>query len=129
MSDKADVAVSYDVDNEFFRLWLDRQMNYTGAVFEDADDLETAQLAKLDVLYRFGKVDAASRVLDIGCGWGANLEYLAVERGVREVYGITVSEAQYAEIRRRRLPGVRRRAWTIATTPRPFGSTRSCPSA
>jgi cyclopropane-fatty-acyl-phospholipid synthase len=71
MSDQADVAVSYDVDNEFFRLWLDRRMNYTGAVFEDADDLETAQLAKLDVLYR----------------------------------------------------------WTIATTPRPFGSTRLCPSA
>ena len=106
MSDQADVAVSYDVDNEFFRLWLDRRMNYTGAVFEDADDLETAQLAKLDVLYRFGKVGAASRVIDIGCGWGANLEYLAVERGVREVYGITLSEAQYAEIRRRRLPGV-----------------------
>ena len=61
MSDKADVAVSYDVDNEFFRLWLDERMNYTCAVFEDTDDLETAQLAKLDVLYRFGKVDAGPR--------------------------------------------------------------------
>jgi len=106
MSDKADVAVSYDVDNEFFRLWLDRRMNYTGAVFEDTDDLEAAQLAKLAVLYRFGNVSATSRVLDIGCGWGANLEYLTVDRGVREVHGITLSEAQYAEIRRRRLPGV-----------------------
>ncbi len=106
MSDKAQVAVSYDVDNEFFRLWLDRRMNYTGAVFENTDDLETAQLAKLAALYRFGKVSATMRVLDIGCGWGANLEYLAVDRGVREVHGITLSEAQYAEIRRRRLPGV-----------------------
>ena len=69
MSDKADVAVSYDVDNEFFRLWLDRRMNYTGAVFEDTDDLEAAQLAKLAVLYRFGGVSATSRVLDICCGW------------------------------------------------------------
>ena len=106
MSDKADVAVSYDVDNEFFRLWLDRRMNYTGAVFAGTDDLEAAQLAKLDVLYRFGKISPASRVLDVGCGWGANLEYLAADRGVREVHGITLSEAQYAEIRRRRLPRV-----------------------
>jgi len=71
MSNKADVAVSYDVDNEFFRLWLDRRMNYTGAVFEDTDDLEAAQLAKLGILYRLGRVSASSRVLDIGCGWPA----------------------------------------------------------
>src|SRR5262249_53527280 len=106
MSDKADVAVSYDVDNEFFRLWLDRRMNYTGAVFTGTDDLATAQLANLDVVYRFGRICATSRVLDIGCGWGANLEYLTVDRGVREVHGITLSEAQYAEIRGRRLPRV-----------------------
>ena len=45
-------------------------------------------------------------MLDIGCGWGANLEYLAVDRGVADVHGITLSEAQHAEIVRRRLPGV-----------------------
>jgi 7-keto-8-aminopelargonate synthetase-like enzyme len=70
MSDKDDVAVSYDVDNEFFRLWLDRRMNYTGAVFSEGadDDLEAAQLAKLAILYRYGKITPGSRVLDIGCG-------------------------------------------------------------
>jgi cyclopropane-fatty-acyl-phospholipid synthase len=107
MSDKAQVAVSYDVDNEFFRLWLDERMNYTCAVFDDTDDLDAAQVAKLDALYRFGRVRTDSRVLDIGCGWGANLEYLAVDRGVREVHGITLSQAQHAEIVRRDLPGVR----------------------
>ena len=107
MSDRAQVAVSYDVDNEFFRLWLDKRMNYTCAVFDDTDDLDAAQLAKLDVLYRFGHVRPDSRVLDIGCGWGANLEYLAVDRGVREVHGITLSQAQHAEIMRRDLPRVR----------------------
>ncbi len=107
MSDKAQVAVSYDVDNEFFRLWLDKRMNYTCAVFDGTDDLDAAQLAKLDVLYRLGHVRTDSRVLDIGCGWGANLEYLGVDRGVREVHGITLSEAQHGEILRRDLPGVR----------------------
>ena len=106
MSDKAQVAVSYDVDNEFFRLWLDKRMNYTCAVFDDTDDLDAAQVAKLDVLYRYGHVRPDSRVLDVGCGWGANLEYLAVDRGVRDVHGITLSEAQHAEIVRRDLPGV-----------------------
>ena len=59
-STQADVAVSYDVDNEFFRLWLDERMNYTCALFDDADlarptapdarpagNLELAQLRKL----------------------------------------------------------------------------------
>ncbi|MFG3604367.1 class I SAM-dependent methyltransferase [Micromonospora chersina] len=106
MSDRAQVAVSYDVDNEFFRLWLDERMNYTCAVFDDTDDLEAAQVAKLELLYRYGRVTPDSRVLDIGCGWGANLEYLALDRGVRDVHGITLSQAQYAEILRRDLPGV-----------------------
>ena len=110
MSTKAEVAVSYDVGNEFFRLWLDRRMNYTCAVFDDTDDsdpdpLDEAQVAKLALLADFAHVTPDSRVLDIGCGWGAALEYLAVDRGVREVHGITLSEAQTAEIRARRLPG------------------------
>ncbi len=106
MSDKSQVAVSYDVDNEFFRLWLDERMNYTCAVFDETDDLEQAQLAKLALLHDYAHVRPDSRVLDIGCGWGANLQYLTVDRGVREAHGITLSEAQHAEILRRELPGV-----------------------
>ena len=37
-SNKADIAVSYDVSNEFFRLWLDERMNYTCGVFDDTSD-------------------------------------------------------------------------------------------
>jgi cyclopropane-fatty-acyl-phospholipid synthase len=47
-----------------------------------------------------------SRLLDIGCGWGANLEYQTTVTGVRKAHGITLSEAQCAEINRRKLPGV-----------------------
>ncbi len=103
---KANVAVAYDVDNEFFRLWLDERMSYTCAVFDDTDDLDQAQQAKLGVLYDFAQVRPTSRVLDVGCGWGANLEYLVRDRGVAEAHGITLSEAQYAEIVRRELPRV-----------------------
>ena len=47
-SSQKEVQVSYDVSNEFFRLWLDERMNYTCGIFEDTDNLEVAQLKKLN---------------------------------------------------------------------------------
>ena len=47
-----------------------------------------------------------SLVLDIGCGWGANLEYLVLERKVQRAHGVTLSRAQATEIMARKLPGV-----------------------
>ena len=61
-SSKADVEVSYDVSNEFFRLWLDERMNYTCAVYETPEQpLEAAQLNKLRVLADFDD-DTGERV-------------------------------------------------------------------
>src|SRR5215813_5699777 len=105
-STQADIQVSYDVDNEFFRLWLDERMNYTCALFEGTDSLEEAQLKKLAWLSEAAHVGKESTVLDIGCGWGANLEFLATARGVKAAHGITLSPAQAAEIRRREIPNV-----------------------
>jgi len=119
-STQAEVAVSYDVDNEFFRLWLDERMNYTCALFDDADlakptdaaglkpagNLEQAQLKKLAWHHDAARLSPEKSVLDIGCGWGANIEYLATSRGVRDVHGITLSPAQHEEIKRRKIPNV-----------------------
>ena len=90
MSTKAEVEVSYDVDNEFFRLWLDERMNYTCGLFEGTDSLEQAQLNKLAWLYDAAHVHKDASMLDIGCGWGANIEYLALNRGTKDVHGITL---------------------------------------
>jgi cyclopropane-fatty-acyl-phospholipid synthase len=106
MSNKADIAVSYDVSNEFFRLWLDERMNYSCALFEGTDSLEAAQMNKLRWMHDAARVEPDKRVLDIGCGWGANLRYLTQERGVQEAWGITLSEAQLAYLKDARLPGV-----------------------
>jgi hypothetical protein len=107
-STKDQVQVSYDVSNEFFRLWLDERMNYTSAVFEnDEQSLEAAQLNKLRILAEFAHVTPETKVLDIGCGWGANVEYLATARKVKNVYGITLSSAQMEEINQRKIPGVK----------------------
>lgn len=106
-SSKTEVEVSYDVSNEFFRLWLDERMNYTCAVFESPDQsLEAAQLNKLRILSDFAKVTPDKKVLDIGCGWGAALEYAVSARGVKRAVGVTLSSAQAEEVNARKLPGV-----------------------
>lgn len=106
-SSQADVEVSYDVGNEFFRLWLDERMNYTCAVFESSDQsLEAAQLNKLRILSEFAQAGPGKSVLDIGCGWGACVEYLAQTRGVARAVGITLSRAMAAEVNARNIPGV-----------------------
>ena len=107
MSTQAEVEVSYDVSNEFFRLWLDKRMNYTCALFEGTEDLDVAQEKKLDWLHDAAALTPDKRLLDIGCGWGACIEYMATVKGLRDVTGITLSRAQHAEIEQRAVPGVR----------------------
>ena len=105
-STKHEVEVSYDVSNEFFRLWLDERMHYTSAVYaNDSDTLEQAQVNKCRILYDFAEMNPQKLVLDIGCGWGANLEYLS-SRGVERAHGVTLSSAQLEEIHARKLQGV-----------------------
>lgn len=108
MSTKADIDVTYGLSADFYRLWLDRRMTYTGALFLSPNDtLDQAQDNKLEHHYKAARVERDSRVLDIGCGWGSNLEFLAENKGVRDIVGITLSQEQYDEILRRRLPRTR----------------------
>ena len=105
-STKHEVEVAYDISNEFFRLWLDESMHYTSASYlTGAETLEEAQQNKSKILADYAEVTPDKLTLDIGCGWGANLEYLSA-RGVKRAHGITLSTAQQAEIQKRELPGV-----------------------
>ncbi len=86
----------YDVSNEFFALWLDRQRVYSCAYFRHADDsLEVAQEQKLDHVCRKLMLKPGERFLDIGCGWGA-LIFRAAEMYGAHATGITLSEQQFA---------------------------------
>jgi cyclopropane-fatty-acyl-phospholipid synthase len=106
-SSKTEVEVSYDVSNDFFRLWLDERMNYTCAVFEsEHQSLEAAQLNKLAILSDFAKVTPDKAVCDIGCGWGACLEYLSTARSVKRAVGVTLSSSQAEEVNARKIPNV-----------------------
>lgn len=106
MSTQEEVEVSYDVSNDFFRLWLDEKMNYTCALYIDTDNLEEAQDKKLEWLADAARLTPDKRLLDIGCGWGANLEYQTKKRGVKDAVGITLSRSQAEEVHARDLQGV-----------------------
>lgn len=108
-STQADIEVSYDVSNEFFELWLDENMHYTSASYlTGKETLEQAQIQKCRILADYAEITPDSLVLDIGCGWGAMLEYLVRERGVKRAHGITLSTAQCEWIHeQKKLPGVK----------------------
>ena len=89
------IAFHYDVSNEFYRLWLDEQMVYSCAYFNDpGDSLDQAQRNKLDLVCRKLRLNAGERLLDVGCGWGALICWAAQHYGVR-AHGITLSRQQH----------------------------------
>ncbi len=103
------ISFHYDVSNDFYALWLDEQMIYSCAYYEDADQtLEQAQHAKLDMICRKLRLAPGERMLDIGCGWGALVCWAAEHYGV-QAHGITLSRNQYEQalraIRQRGLEG------------------------
>lgn len=106
MSTQAEIAVSYDVSNDFFRLWLDKRMIYTCALFDNTDDLETAQFNKLKWFHEAVRATPNKRLLDIGCGWGGTMEFFSQDMGLKDVTGITLSLAQYEQIQAKSLPGL-----------------------
>jgi cyclopropane-fatty-acyl-phospholipid synthase len=92
--DRRAVTFHYDISNDFYALWLDRQMVYSCGYFPSAEDsLDEAQEQKLDYLCRKLRLAPGQRLLDIGCGWGAMVRHAAEHWGV-EATGITLSQRQ-----------------------------------
>jgi len=93
--DRDAIAYHYDVSNEFYSLWLDRNMVYSCAYFRSANDsLELAQEQKLDHILDKLLLRPGERFLDIGCGWGALVLRAAKKYGARAT-GVTLSQNQY----------------------------------
>ena len=93
----------YDLGNEFYQLWLDREMLYTCAYFPTPDcTLEAVQIAKMDLVCRKLQLRPGKRVVEAGCGWGSLALFMAKEYGVR-VRAFNVSKAQIAHARARAL--------------------------
>lgn len=102
---RKNIHAHYDLGNDFYRLWLDDTMNYSSAWFDGNPDLPMplAQTAKVRRALDESGVTEGSRVLEIGCGWGALAEQAAVHYGA-QVVGVTLSieQLQWANARLQR---------------------------
>jgi cyclopropane-fatty-acyl-phospholipid synthase len=102
---RANIAAHYDLSNELFAAFLDPTMSYSCAWFDDSEPiaaaigLEEAQLRKIDGILDLAGVQAGTRVLEIGSGWGS-LAVRAAQRGAH-VTTITLSREQMRLARER----------------------------
>ena len=83
----------YDLGNDLFSRMLDPFMQYSCGYWKDAQTLEAAQEAKLDLICQKLQLQPGMKVLDIGCGWGGLAAYAARNYGV-SVDGVTISREQ-----------------------------------
>ena len=97
---RRNIAAHYDLGNEMFELFLDREwMMYSSALFERPDaTLEEAQRAKLERICEALELRSDQHLLEVGTGWGGLALYAASRYGCR-VTTTTISRAQreYAE--------------------------------
>ena len=91
----------YDLNADFYRLWLDREMLYTCAYFPTpSSTLEEAQIAKMDYVCRKLQFQPGETVVEAGCGWGALALHMARHYGVR-VKAFNLSHEQIVFARQR----------------------------
>ncbi len=87
----------YDLDNAFYEKMLGPHMQYTCAYWKRAQDLETAQKHKLDLICRKLHLQKGDRVLELGCGWGGFARYAATHYGCHvTAYNISEQQVSYA---------------------------------
>lgn len=94
----------YDIGNDFYELWLDREMQYTCAYYPNpAVDLETAQLAKMDHVCKKLDLKPGQTVVEAGCGWGGLARHMALKYGVKvRSYNISKEQILFAKERAKR---------------------------
>ncbi len=93
---RKNVQHHYDLSNEFYRLFLDEDLQYSCGYWpRKGMTLEQAQLEKKAHIAAKLNLKAGDRVLDIGCGWGGMAIYLAQNYDVK-VVGVTLSDEQHA---------------------------------
>lgn len=94
----------YDLNVDFYKLWLDSRMVYTCAYFPyESATLEDAQLAKMDHVCRKVQLQPGEKVIEAGCGWGALALHMAKHYGVNvRAFNISHEQIAYAREQARR---------------------------
>jgi cyclopropane-fatty-acyl-phospholipid synthase len=100
-SARRNVHHHYDLGNDFYALWLDRELVYTCAFFEHPQmGLDAAQVAKLDRVCRKLRLRPGETVVEAGCGWGALALHMAQHYGVHvTAFNLSGEQLAYARAR------------------------------
>lgn len=88
----------YDLDNDLFMSFLDPYNQYSCAYFEGTQDLNDAQIKKMDLICKKIRLCPSDHVLDIGCGWGGLAGYMAKRYGCN-VTAVNISSEQIRHAR------------------------------
>ncbi len=89
-----DVAGVYNRGNDFYGWFLDDRMLYSSGIFQDQnDDLKDAQTRKLHKICKMLQMKRNGEHLDLGCGWGALINFASKYYDVKST-GITLSSEQ-----------------------------------
>ena len=98
---KQNVAHHYDLQEDLYKLFLDKDMQYSCAYFHNENmSLDQAQIDKKKHIINKLQITENMNVLDIGCGWGGMAIEIAKQTGA-QVKGITLSENQFATASKR----------------------------
>lgn len=85
----------YDLSNDFFQLFLDKNMQYSSAIFDNTEQtLDQAQENKLKIICEKLQLTPEDQLLEIGTGWGGLAIYAAQNYNCH-VTTTTISEEQY----------------------------------
>jgi len=101
---RKNIALHYDLGNDFYELMLDPTMTYSCGIFASKDStLEEASLAKYDRIIEQLQIEPHHQVLEIGCGWGGFAERFA-QKTDAQLTATTISRSQF-EYAQKRLQG------------------------
>ena len=98
---RRNVHLHYDLGNDFYARWLDRDMVYTCAYFASPSwSLEEAQSAKHELICRKLQLRRDDLVVEAGSGWGGLAIHMARHHGVRvKAFNISHEQVVYARAR------------------------------
>jgi cyclopropane-fatty-acyl-phospholipid synthase len=113
MATRADIEFTYTSIDRIFRMSLGELADFSGALY-DGDfslTLEQAQARKHEYIASQIGIGPGRRLLDLGCGWGALLNFARARGG--EGVGVALSSAQVDSCRRHGLDVHLRDARTV----------------
>ena len=98
---RRNISRHYDLEVDFYRGFLDRRMQYSGAIFNrPGEALAEAQLHKLNRICELLDLRPDDHLLEVGCGWGGLAIHAARHWGSK-VTAVTNSCAQFEYVHER----------------------------